>query len=247
MPASWQADTARLADAGVPAEVGFATKPELAWKMIERAADDPLLVFRWVTGDEAYGDNTILRGRCQSRGLNYVFAVSCDHPLQLGGDRTRADRAFAALEETRPDPVPCAGTPAGSPCVACRPLLVGPKTHESSKATPQKAGRIRASNQTGGGSNTAGSPGRHYAAANAAAAGGPPARTDSCSIPRRSAPRATATGAQPSRPPGRPQDEETNRINGTWGAPGSLKGARRVREAVRGKRSGRQDRHRAPG
>jgi hypothetical protein len=34
----------------------FATKPQLAWRMIERAADDPLLTFGWVTGDEAYGD-----------------------------------------------------------------------------------------------------------------------------------------------------------------------------------------------
>jgi hypothetical protein len=37
----------------------FATKPELAWRMIERAADDPLLVFGWITGDEAHG----VRGR----------------------------------------------------------------------------------------------------------------------------------------------------------------------------------------
>lgn len=35
--------------------------------MIERAAEDPLLVFGWVTGDEAYGDNTRLRARCRSR------------------------------------------------------------------------------------------------------------------------------------------------------------------------------------
>jgi hypothetical protein len=50
-----------------------------------------------VTGDEAYGDNTRLRARCQSRGLNYVLAVSCDHPLALAGAKTRAGHAFAAL------------------------------------------------------------------------------------------------------------------------------------------------------
>jgi SRSO17 transposase len=98
LPASWFADPNRLADAGVPAHAVFATKPELAWRMIERAADDPLLTFGWVTGDEAYGDNTWLRKRCQSRGLNHVFAVSCDHPLVLAGARTRADAAFAALD-----------------------------------------------------------------------------------------------------------------------------------------------------
>ncbi|WP_346106838.1 hypothetical protein, partial [Nonomuraea maheshkhaliensis] len=41
---------------------------------IERAADDVLLSFGWVTGDEAYGDNTVPRERCRSRGLNQVFA-----------------------------------------------------------------------------------------------------------------------------------------------------------------------------
>jgi SRSO17 transposase len=97
VPASWFADPGRLADAGVPATAEFATKPEPAWRMTERAADDPLLVFGWVTGDEAYGDNTALRDRCRSRGLNYVFAVSCDHPIVLVGTKTRADHAFAAL------------------------------------------------------------------------------------------------------------------------------------------------------
>jgi SRSO17 transposase len=98
LPESWFAEPARLADAGVATGTVFATKPELAWRMIERACDDPLLVFGWVTGDEAYGDNTELRRRCQSRGLNYVFAVSCDHPIRLAGVKTRADHAFAGLD-----------------------------------------------------------------------------------------------------------------------------------------------------
>lgn len=109
LPTSWFADVGRLIDAGVPEGTRFATKPELAWRMIERAADDPLLVFGWVTGDEAYGDNTQLRGRCQSRGLNYVMAVSCDHPIVVAGARTRADRAFAALEETAWQRYSCGG------------------------------------------------------------------------------------------------------------------------------------------
>jgi len=98
VPRSWFADPDRLADAGVPNTAEFATKPELAWRMIQRAADDPLLVFGWVTGDEAYGDNTDLRARCRSRGLNHVFAVSCDHPVVLGGAKTRAERAFETLD-----------------------------------------------------------------------------------------------------------------------------------------------------
>ncbi|WP_425465410.1 IS701 family transposase, partial [Nonomuraea mesophila] len=97
LPAAWFAAPHRLAEAGVPPGTVFATKPELAWKMIERAADDVLLSFGWVTGDEAYGDNTVLRERCRSRGLSQVFAVSCDHPITVAGAKTRADRAVAAL------------------------------------------------------------------------------------------------------------------------------------------------------
>ncbi|WP_281382894.1 transposase [Actinomadura verrucosospora] len=78
-----------MADAGVPANVVFATKPELTWRVIEQAADDTLLVFTWVTDDEAYDDNTVLRPRCQNRGLNHVFAVSSDHPLILAWVKTR--------------------------------------------------------------------------------------------------------------------------------------------------------------
>jgi SRSO17 transposase len=98
LPESWFAEAGRLADVGVPDAAVFATKPELAWRMLERAADDPLLVFGWVTGDEAYGDNTVLRARCRSRGLNHVFAVSRDHPVAVGGATMRADHALAALD-----------------------------------------------------------------------------------------------------------------------------------------------------
>jgi SRSO17 transposase len=98
LPESWFADPQRLADAGIGGGTVFATKPELAWRMIERACDDPLLVFGWVTGDEAYGDNTVLRERCRRRGAAHVFAVSCDHPIRLGRGKTRADHAFAALD-----------------------------------------------------------------------------------------------------------------------------------------------------
>ena len=54
LPKAWTCDAGRLAAAQVPAETGFATKPQLAARMIERAiaADVP---FRWVTADSVYG------------------------------------------------------------------------------------------------------------------------------------------------------------------------------------------------
>ncbi|WP_371944871.1 transposase [Actinomadura chokoriensis] len=73
VPRSWFTDPDRLADAGVPDAAVFSTKPELAWRMIERAAEDPLLVFGWVTGDEAYGNNTALRARCRARAAGVLI------------------------------------------------------------------------------------------------------------------------------------------------------------------------------
>src|SRR5918998_199707 len=54
LPKAWTDDPARLAAAHVPQEVGFATKPRLAGRMVERAiaAGVP---FAWVAGDGVYG------------------------------------------------------------------------------------------------------------------------------------------------------------------------------------------------
>src|ERR1700748_1710382 len=54
LPKSWTGDPARLAAAHVPEETGFATKPALALKMIERALA-ALGPFRWVAADSVYG------------------------------------------------------------------------------------------------------------------------------------------------------------------------------------------------
>src|SRR3712207_7324576 len=54
LPKTWTDDPARLAAAHVPPETGFASKPRLAKRMIERAiaAGVP---FAWVAGDSVYG------------------------------------------------------------------------------------------------------------------------------------------------------------------------------------------------
>ncbi|GAA4900359.1 hypothetical protein GCM10023405_20960 [Streptomonospora salina] len=60
LPRSWTRDPERLRAAGVPDEVSFATKPELARQMISAAlaAHTPA---RWVAADEVYGANPHLR------------------------------------------------------------------------------------------------------------------------------------------------------------------------------------------
>ncbi len=97
LPRSWTADRGRCADAKVPAEKAFVTKPQLLQAMIERvlAAGTP---FGWVTADEAYGDNGPLRAFLEKHQVNYVLAVSCDHIVSTAAGHRRAD----ALARTLP-------------------------------------------------------------------------------------------------------------------------------------------------
>jgi SRSO17 transposase len=97
LPQSWTGDAARCEAAGIPEGTAFATKPELAWRMIERAraAGVP---FGWFAGDEVYGGNGKLRTRLEAAQIRYVLAVSCDHRIPAGtGHTIRADELAARL------------------------------------------------------------------------------------------------------------------------------------------------------
>ena len=60
LPQKWTQDRDRCRAAGIGDEVEFATKPQLAQKMIERAVAAGV-PFAWVAGDEVYGQNPGLR------------------------------------------------------------------------------------------------------------------------------------------------------------------------------------------
>jgi SRSO17 transposase len=97
LPKSWTDDRDRCAAAGIPATVTFATKPQLARRMIEQAAG-AAVPFAWVAGDEVYGDNGPLRTWLETRRIAYVLAVACDHRVPAGAGRTlRADQLAARL------------------------------------------------------------------------------------------------------------------------------------------------------
>ena len=83
LPRSWTNDPDRLQAAGVPDQVGFATKPALAQAMIIRALDAGVPV-AWVAGDEVYGANPGLRAALEARGIGYVLAVACDDQVPFG-------------------------------------------------------------------------------------------------------------------------------------------------------------------
>jgi SRSO17 transposase len=90
MPRGWIKDPERLAIAGIPDQVGFATKPALATAMLARALDARVPA-AWVTGDEVYGTDPRLLAELERRGIGYVLAVACDHRLLAAGDTYRAD------------------------------------------------------------------------------------------------------------------------------------------------------------
>ena len=91
VPGSWTGDRGRCGEAGIGEDVGFATKPELARVMVERAVAAGV-PFAWFTADEAYGEN----GRCGSgwsSGISYVVAVACDHHVPIGAGQDARGRA----------------------------------------------------------------------------------------------------------------------------------------------------------
>lgn len=90
LPRSWTDDRQRCAAAGIPHEVGFATKPKLAQIMIERVVKAGL-PFGWVAADEFYGDNPGLRGWLESERIRYVMMVSRDHLVATAAGAVRAD------------------------------------------------------------------------------------------------------------------------------------------------------------
>ena len=74
LPKAWAEDRPRRAEARVGEDVEFATKPELAMRMIGRAIDAEVPA-SWVTGDEVYGQHCGLRRMLEERQMPYVLAV----------------------------------------------------------------------------------------------------------------------------------------------------------------------------
>jgi SRSO17 transposase len=91
LPKSWTQDPERCRAADVPEEVIFATKPELAARMLWRTLDAGLTAV-WVTGDTVYGSHRPLRTGLEARKQAYALAVSCQEQVDVQGERKRVDR-----------------------------------------------------------------------------------------------------------------------------------------------------------
>jgi SRSO17 transposase len=92
LPAAWTDDRDRCREAGVPDDRGFATKPELARQMIERALESGM-PFGWVAADEAYGQNTALREWLEEYHVSYVLAVPKSFTARTAAGRSAGTRS----------------------------------------------------------------------------------------------------------------------------------------------------------
>src|SRR5260221_2203785 len=83
LPEEWTADRVRCREAGIPDEVGFATKGALAQQMLARAFAAAVPA-DWVVGDTIYGYDE-LRLWLEAQQKNYVLAVSETHQVWVQG------------------------------------------------------------------------------------------------------------------------------------------------------------------
>jgi SRSO17 transposase len=94
LPRVWTDDPDRCRDAGIPDDVGFATKPQLAIDMLSRAQAAGVLT-GWVTADEVYGQHRGFRDWLATHQVPFVVATRSDDTLPLLGRRRRLARSLA--------------------------------------------------------------------------------------------------------------------------------------------------------
>ena len=98
MPKEWTEEKERCSKAGVPADIPFRTKPEMALSML-RTAHEAGVPFTWVTGDCVYGDYRDIRMFLESIGKRYVMAVSGKESVWIGIQQYRISTIMDMLPE----------------------------------------------------------------------------------------------------------------------------------------------------
>jgi len=94
LPEKWTRDRSRCREAGIPDEVEFATKPQIAVDLIKEALADGV-VRAPVLGDNAYGSNGEFRDQIRAMGLEFFLQIDPSqrngwaHPVPVEKKRTR--------------------------------------------------------------------------------------------------------------------------------------------------------------
>jgi SRSO17 transposase len=91
LPQAWADDRGRRIEAGVPEDTRFATKIELAQRMLARAFDANVPA-RWVVADAFYGRSHALRRWLEARERPYAVMIPKTNAVQYQGRRERAEQ-----------------------------------------------------------------------------------------------------------------------------------------------------------
>lgn len=95
VPEDQFADTDRRAALGIPADVVFKTKPQLAQDILADMIADQTIP-PWAAGDEVYGRSGTLRAFLEGNQIGYVLRVGCAFTVQMAsGRRLRTDAVVA--------------------------------------------------------------------------------------------------------------------------------------------------------
>jgi SRSO17 transposase len=96
LPESWCSDGPRCREAGVPEGMTFATKPQLAVRMLDHAFAGGLKP-AFVLADEVYGNDSKFRRFLENRKQPFVVAVKSSQFLWAGFRQRRADTIAADI------------------------------------------------------------------------------------------------------------------------------------------------------
>jgi SRSO17 transposase len=91
----WGPKSGTSEEDGIPEELAFATKPELAINQVRRLMVAGARAL-WAAADDVYGRCGKFRGTLRALSLAYVVIIPCDYRVTLARDTgIRADQAIA--------------------------------------------------------------------------------------------------------------------------------------------------------
>ena len=100
LPKEWTDDAVRLQVAHVPDDVGFATKPQIACRMIVRALAAKV-PFAFVAADSVYGTGDI-ETMLRKAGKGYVLGVAANHVFRSWGRKQLIGGTAAKIAQSLP-------------------------------------------------------------------------------------------------------------------------------------------------
>ena len=98
LPRAWTNSPARRTEAGIPEEIVFRNKVELAEQMLQRAFEAEVPA-GWVLADSFYGRSHAFRAWLEERGRPYAVMVPKTNAVPLGGRKKKIERLVEPLGE----------------------------------------------------------------------------------------------------------------------------------------------------